>query len=226
MYEEYQKGIPAYWVLLSLYVAGLAAAIICAGTLESPWLWIFVGIHGALFTVYSLMLKAGRPHVFRRNWSTDIEKGHVWRCLLGACVMALASVVISALDVYRFAWSPMPAFASVLGACLAMAGYMLAMQSLLASPPHAQEHYGEPKPSPENYGAYGVIRHPLALASILLGLSVPLMIGSLVGMIPVGIMIVLLVIYVNAEDNWRFAHYEWYYDYMKSVGYRLIPMIW
>lgn len=103
---------------------------------------------------------------------------------------------------------------------------MLAMQCLMAAPPHAMEHYGEAKSAPDAYGPYAVLRHPLVMAFILIGLSIPFMIGSLVGLVPIALMIVVLVVYTNTEDNWRFANYDWYFDYMKSVAYRLIPMIW
>lgn len=226
MYEEYQKGIPAVWVILATYAVGLAAVGLCAGTFVNPWLWVFLGIHAAFLAVYSLMLKGSHPQVFARNWSTDFEKPHVCRCLIPACVLAVVSAVVSTLDVYRFGWSPLPIVFSFIGTGIAIAAYMLAVQCLMAVPPHAEEHYGEERGTAEQYGPYSVLRHPMAVAAALMGISVPLMIGSLVGLIPVAGMIVFLVIYTNSEDNWRFANYDWYFDYMKTVAYRMIPMIW
>ncbi|MCK5128889.1 MAG: hypothetical protein KAQ68_03475, partial [Clostridiales bacterium] len=75
-------------------------------------------------------------------------------------------------------------------------------------------------------GPYHVVRHPINLASCLIALSLPLILGSVWAFIPAGIVIILTIVHAVISENHRFNKYEWYYEYTKEVPYMMIPVIW
>jgi protein-S-isoprenylcysteine O-methyltransferase Ste14 len=75
-------------------------------------------------------------------------------------------------------------------------------------------------------GTYGLVRHPLYLAGILMFLGVPLLLGSLYGLFIGILMLVLLAFRIAGEEKMLVNELEGYADYRKKVKYRLIPFIW
>ena len=75
-------------------------------------------------------------------------------------------------------------------------------------------------------GLYGIIRHPMYTASILMFLSIPLVMGSWYALIPFALYPALMVIRVLDEEKLLTAELEGYAAYKSKVKYRLIPFIW
>ena len=64
------------------------------------------------------------------------------------------------------------------------------------------------------------------LATFLMFLPMPLILGSFWGLIPFALYPVLIVIRVLNEEQVLAGELDGYTDYMKKVKYRLIPFIW
>ena len=224
--EEYEeKGIPVYPTLIASCAATIAALLI-AGGLGTPWLWFVAGLIAMLFAIGSLVVRSMHREVMSRRWGLDILRGWEKTLLIPALVLYPASAALGAADMTRGLWSMMPSWTLIVGFFLLATGYVLVIQALQADAPHAPQHYGEqPRPDADK-GAYDILRHPIALGAILLGLSLPFLLHSAVALIPAGLQTILLVAYVSREDNWRFHEYEWYYEYTRKTPYRLIPLIW
>ena len=75
-------------------------------------------------------------------------------------------------------------------------------------------------------GPYGHIRHPMYSAGLLMWLGIPLVLGSLWGLIPGGLCMLLMVVRTALEDRILTADLPGYREYSQQVGYRLIPGIW
>jgi protein-S-isoprenylcysteine O-methyltransferase Ste14 len=75
-------------------------------------------------------------------------------------------------------------------------------------------------------GPYELVRHPGYVAAGLWALSAPLIVGSLVGLIPGILSVLVLVIRTHMEDNLLQEELEGYKDYAKKVRYRLLPGVW
>ena len=75
-------------------------------------------------------------------------------------------------------------------------------------------------------GPYRFIRHPGYVGASLWSLSAPLIVGSVYGLIPAGIAVLLLVIRTILEDGILRRELDGYSDYARQVRYRLIPGLW
>jgi protein-S-isoprenylcysteine O-methyltransferase Ste14 len=75
-------------------------------------------------------------------------------------------------------------------------------------------------------GPYAFVRHPGYLSGILWITSIPLILGSLYGLLPVGFYSVLMIIRTYLEDRTLKEELDGYREYSAKVRYRLFPGIW
>ena len=75
-------------------------------------------------------------------------------------------------------------------------------------------------------GLYGVVRHPMYLATLLMFLPMPLILQSLWGLCVFSVYPVLIIVRIVNEEKLLTAELAGYEAYKKKVKYRLIPFIW
>ena len=75
-------------------------------------------------------------------------------------------------------------------------------------------------------GLYGIVRHPMYMATILMFLMVPLILGSWYAFIIFLAYPVVIAIRIKNEEKILSGQLEGYNEYKKKVKYRIIPFIW
>jgi len=75
-------------------------------------------------------------------------------------------------------------------------------------------------------GLYGIVRHPMYSATVLLFLSMPLVLGSLWAFFIFLFYIPIIVKRISHEEKLLACELNGYEAYMKKVKYRLIPLVW
>ena len=75
-------------------------------------------------------------------------------------------------------------------------------------------------------GMYGIVRHPMYAVTVPLFLSVPLILGSLWGLLVFCVYPALLVLRIRKEEELLEQELEGYAAYREKVRYRMIPYIW
>jgi protein-S-isoprenylcysteine O-methyltransferase Ste14 len=75
-------------------------------------------------------------------------------------------------------------------------------------------------------GPYRYVRHPGYLGGLTFGLSAPLLLGSLVALIPAALAALMLVARTVLEDNTLITELDGYKLYANAVKFRLLPHIW
>jgi protein-S-isoprenylcysteine O-methyltransferase Ste14 len=75
-------------------------------------------------------------------------------------------------------------------------------------------------------GPYAYVRHPGYLSGITWVSSIPLILGSLYGVIPVILYISLMIVRTYLEDKTLKEELAGYIDYSEKVRYRLFPFVW
>ena len=75
-------------------------------------------------------------------------------------------------------------------------------------------------------GPYKMVRHPGYVGAILWAVATPLIIGSIIGLIPAVIACLVLIIRTFFEDKTLHRELSGYVEYAERVQYRLFPGIW
>ena len=75
-------------------------------------------------------------------------------------------------------------------------------------------------------GLYGIVRHPMYMATVILFLSMSLVLGSLVSFIVMLGYIPVIVKRIRNEESVLTEGLDGYEAYKQKVRYRLFPFIW
>ena len=196
-----------------------------AGTLAWPDGWLLMGILFVPMFAAGLVMLAKSPELLRKRLSVKEEQGEQKQVIVLSGLMFLAAFVLAGLN-FRFGWMVLPRWLVWTAAGLFLLAYLLYAEVLrenvwLSRTVEVQEHQ-----QVIDTGLYGVVRHPMYAATVLLFLSMPLVLGS-----PLSFAVMLLYLPIIAkrirnEETVLEQGLAGYAEYKKRVKYRLIPGIW
>ncbi len=158
------------------------------------------------------------------------EDAESWDRIIQRChnILMASLLVVAALDSGRFGWSVVPIGVQLVAwVCLCIAAvtiwHVMAVNTYASTIVRIQKDRGHVVVTK---GLYGLVRHPMYVAVMLSVVCMPLVLGSLWGMIP-GIMVVMLFVYRTArEDRTLMEKLSGYRTYAERVRYRLLPGLW
>ena len=219
--------------LLRQAVVKLAAGILLmvvllflpAGTLQWPEGRRLMAVLFVPMVLAGFVMMRFAPELLRRRLNAKEEQTEQKGVILGSGVMFIAGFVLAGLGV-RFHWHMMPAWASMLGTvtfllAYAMFGEVLRENEYLSRTVEVQE--GQ---KVVDTGLYGIVRHPMYSATVILFLSMPLILRSLPCLLVFCVYPLLLVRRIRNEEEVLERGLAGYIDYKKRVRYRLIPFVW
>ena len=208
------------------------ALFLAAGTLNWTMAWVLIGFTIA-FTVVSRVIVA-RKHpdlLAERARFAEAEDAKRWDRLfviLVALYGPLVVWVVAGLD-WRFGWSPsVPAAWQTAALVVMVLGYSLgvwamAVNRFFSAVVRIQKDRGH---TTVTTGPYRLVRHPSYIGGILAYLAIPVFLGTLWALVPVGVMAILTVVRTALEDRTLRAELDGYSDYAQHVRYRLVPGVW
>ena len=75
-------------------------------------------------------------------------------------------------------------------------------------------------------GLYSIVRHPMYMATLILFLSMPLVLGSIISFLVFLIYPFIIIKRLKNEEEFLEKELDGYSEYKKKVKYRLIPFIY
>jgi protein-S-isoprenylcysteine O-methyltransferase Ste14 len=143
-------------------------------------------------------------------------------------ILGIVSVlVLSALD-HRFVWSPpVPTWVCLAGDLLVALGFVLFFLVLRSNSYAASNVEVSERQQLVSTGPYGIVRHPMYAAAVLMGVGMPLALGSWWGVLVavVGAPAYLIVRILDDEMLPK-SDLLGYTECMRRVRYRLVPHVW
>lgn len=214
---------------LTKYLAGLAAValllFLSAGTLNYWNGWLFLGILFVPMLALGVFLLMKDPELLQKRLQTKETEPEQKRVVLLSGVMFLAGFILCGLNA-RFSWLVMPKWTAVFSAAVFLAGYALYARVMRENAYLSRTVEVQTRQRVVDTGLYGIVRHPMYLATLLLFLSAPLVLGSPLSFLIFLIYPWILVKRIQNEEQVLEEQLEGYREYQKKVRYKLIPLIW
>ena len=211
-------------LILGLVLVGLLL-FLPAGTMEYPNGWIFLGVLFVPVTIMGAVLYLKAPDLLRKRLNHK-EKEKTQRGVIAfSGLMFPVSFILSALD-FRFWWSEVPTWLVILSAFLFLAGYVMFAEVMRENAYLSRTVEVQQGQKVISTGLYGVVRHPMYLATLLMFLPIPLILGSFWGLIPMFLYPVILVIRILNEEKVLTEGLDGYAEYKTKVRCRLVPFVW
>jgi protein-S-isoprenylcysteine O-methyltransferase Ste14 len=202
-----------------------------AGTLAWPQAWIFLALFAVCSVGIGLWLIKTNPSLFAERMKPILsveQKPRDRVIIIAILVFFYAWFAFMALDARRFGWSHTPPWAQILGALLIVSAFVGWVQVLQANhfasvTVRLQKDRGQTVIST---GPYAVVRHPMYSYALLLMIGVPLLLGSLWGLLGLVLFVPLLGLRAIGEETMLMDGLAGYRDYTAKVRFRLLPGVW
>lgn len=196
-----------------------------AGTLAFPNGWLLMGVLFIPMLLMGVVMFFRAPDLLQKRLNHKEKQGEQKAVVSLSALMFLCSFVVSGLD-FRFGWSAMPKWLIVLSAVLFLAGYAMYAEVLRENAYLSRTVEVQAGQKVISTGLYGVVRHPMYSATLLMFLSMPLILGSWWGLIIQLVYPALIIVRLQAEERLLVQELDGYAEYRQKVKYRLIPGIW
>lgn len=196
-----------------------------AGTLHWPQAWRLLGIlFIPMFAAGLVMLKKS-PDLLRKRLSAKEEQGEQKRVILYSAVMFLAAFVVAGLN-YRFRWIVLPEAVSWIAAGVFLLGYILYAEVLRENAWLSRTVEVQENQRVVDTGLYGVVRHPMYMSTLLLFLSMPLVLGSLISFVIMLAYIPIIARRIRNEEQVLAQGLQGYAEYRNRVRWKVILFVW
>ena len=209
---------------LGLVLVG-AMLFLPAGTFAWRGAWLFLAILFIPMLFLGIILLWKAPVLLKSRLDAK-EKESAQKGVVAACGLIFPiGFILSGLD-FRFGLSSVPLWLVIVSSALFLIGYGLYAEVMRENEYLSRTVKVEEGQRVISSGLYGIVRHPMYAATLLMFIPIPLILGSFWGLIPFSVYLPLIIIRIISEERLLKKELSGYSEYTKRVRYRLLPFIW
>lgn len=202
-----------------------ALIFVPAGTIKFLNGWIFMGVLFVPMFIFGIYLMFKNPDLLKRRLNAKEKEGEQKTVIALSGLMFMAGFVIAGLN-YRFGWVVLPNIVTIIASIVFVISYILYAEVLRENTYLLRTIEVEKGQKVVDTGMYGIVRHPMYIVTILLFLSIPLILGSIISFVIFLMYPFIIIKRIKNEEKVLERDLEGYIEYEKKVKYRLIPFIW
>lgn len=196
-----------------------------AGTLSFWKGWLLMGILFIPMFIAGIIMLIKNPELLRKRLNAREQQTEQKQVIKLSGLMFILGFLLAGLD-YRFTWYPLPDLVSRAAAVMFLLAYLMYAEVLRENTYLSRTVEVQQGPQVIDTGLYGIVRHPMYSATVLLFLSIPLVLGSVISFVVFLIYPVVIAKRIRNEEKILEDGLAGYSEYKKRVKYKLIPFIW
>ena len=196
-----------------------------AGTIVFPKGWLLMTVLFLPMFIGGFIMWRKAPELLRRRLKAKEEQAAQKNVIALSGLMFLAGFLLAGLN-FRFRWSVLPSVVVAAACVVFLIGYSFFALVLRQNAYLSRTIQVEKGQTVVDTGLYGVVRHPMYTATLLMFLSMPLILGSWQAFLVFLAYPVLIVKRIKNEEAVLNQELQGYDAYCRKIRYRLIPYIW
>ncbi len=196
-----------------------------AGTFDYWQAWLLLAV------LFVPMLSAGivmifkSPELLRKRLNVGEKETEQKQVIALSGIMFFTAFIVAELSV-RFDWFILPAWVSYVATAIFLLAYILYAEVLRENMYLSRTVKVQENQKVIDTGLYGIVRHPMYMATMFLFLSMPLVLGSVFSFLILLLYIPIILKRIKNEEKVLEQGLEGYSEYKKKVKYKIIPYIW
>lgn len=210
--------------ILGIIIVGLLV-FLPAGTIHYYNGWLFMGVLFIPILIMGIIMMIKNPKLLKSRLEAKEKQKEQSIVIKLSGLMFFLGFVIAGLD-FRFTWLKIPSWISYVGTGLFLFSYIMWAEVLRENAYLSRTIKVEEGQKVIDKGLYSIIRHPMYTSTLILFLSMPLILGSLISLFIFLLYPILIIIRIINEEKILEEELKGYTEYKKKVKYRLIPFIW
>lgn len=196
-----------------------------AGTLSYWNAWLLMGILFIPMLFAGILMMFKNPDLLRKRLNAKEKESEQSLVIKLSGLMFLLGFVIAGLS-FRYQWLMLPNWVSWMAAVAFLLSYALFGEVLRENTYLSRTIEVQENQKVIDTGLYGIVRHPMYSATIVLFLSMPLVLGSLLSFVVFLTYPVIIAKRIRNEEDVLERELDGYTAYKKKVRYKVIPFLW
>lgn len=214
---------------LTKYLAGVllfgAMLFLPAGTLH--WLngWLMMGILFVPMMIMGIVMFCSAPELLTKRIKNKEERTTQKGVVALSGLLFIVSFVVAGLN-YRYHWHTLPTILPYIASVIFLIGYAIYAEVMRENAWLSRTIEVQDGQSVVSTGLYGIVRHPMYTATIVMFLAIPLVLGSWPSFVIMLPYIPIIIRRINDEERLLNAELKGYAEYCTQVRWRLMPFIY
>ena len=211
-------------LLMGLVLVGLLL-FLPAGTVHFFNGWILIAVLFIPMFMAGLVMLLRSPVLLRKRLNAKENEREQKSVVAMSGIMFVMAFVVAGFN-FRYSWIVMPLWAVWSAAVLFLLSYIIYAEVLRENEYLSRTIEVQENQTVVDTGLYGVVRHPMYSATLLMFLSMPLVLGSLPSFVIMLAYIPLVVKRIKNEEAVLLQGLDGYAAYCSRVKYKLLPLLW
>lgn len=214
---------------LSKLVVGLGIIGLLLFLPASSWhywhAWLLIALLFIPMMCMGIWLLLSSPELLSKRLNNKEKEQTQKHVVALSGLMFIGGFLLCGFD-YRFAWSQVPVWVVATASVFFLIGYILYAEVLRENAYLSRTIEVQDDQQLIDTGLYGIVRHPMYTATLLMFLSMPLILGSWWALALFAIYPLLIIKRIRNEEQVLASGLEGYADYQQRVRWQLIPWVW
>lgn len=214
---------------LTKFIAGILLIglliFLPAGTFGYLGGWLFMAVLFVPVLIMGAILLFRAPELLKKRLNGKETDRTQRKVVAFSAIMFLVGFIVAGLD-FRFGWSFVPVTIQIIASVIFLSAYGLYAEVMRENAYLSRTVEVTENQRVVDKGLYGIVRHPMYMATILLFLMIPLILGSWYSFIVFLLYPVIIARRIENEEQILSEQLNGYTEYKQSVKYKIIPFIW
>ncbi len=187
--------------------------------------WLFMGLLFIPMFIAGIILIFKNPSLLKERLDVKEKENEQKTVIILSGLMFMIGFVLAGLN-YKYKWFIIPNTIVIISSCLFILSYILYAEVLRENTFLSRTIKVQKNQKVVDTGLYGIVRHPMYTITIILFLTMPLILGSLISFFVFLAYPFIIVKRILNEEQVLEKELPGYKAYKKKVKYRLIPFVW
>ena len=196
-----------------------------AGTLSFFNGWLFMGLLFVPMFIAGIVMILKNPELLKSRLDAKEKQKEQDLVVKLSGLMFLAGFIVAGLG-FRFGWYTLPKGVVIGASVVFILAYILYAEVLRENTYLSRTIQVQENQKVVDTGLYGIVRHPMYAATLLLFLSMPLVLGSVYSFLIFLVYPFIIAKRIRLEEEFLEKELNGYAEYKAKVKYRMIPFIW
>lgn len=196
-----------------------------AGTIHYPCGWLLMAVLFVPMFIVGVLMLLRSPELLKRRLNAKEKETEQKKVVALSGVMFIVAFVVAGLN-FRYSWIAMPTWSVWSAVAVFLLSYIMYAEVLRENVYLSRTIEVQENQKVVDTGLYGIVRHPMYSATVLMFLSMPLVLGSLPSFVIMLAYIPIIVKRISNEEKVLMNELCGYREYCNRVKYRLFPFVY
>ena len=187
--------------------------------------WLLMGLLFIPMYIAGIIMIIKSPNLLEKRLNAKEKEKEQKKVILYSGLMFLSGFIIAGLN-YKYSWLMIPNIVVIISSIIFILAYIIYAEVLRENEYLSRTIEVQENQKVIDTGLYGIVRHPMYGATILLFLTMPLILGSIISFVIFLIYPFIISKRIKNEEEVLERELVGYTEYKNKVKYKMIPFIW